>query len=106
MNKTLEAIMRKNVRVPDQVMGDLNAQFSVGQDYLEGRGVEVQLPVNERLSKAARWFRRSADQIDGRKRIGSMPSGPSPASRTTVSPEPISSPIRSARRSRPGLGSS
>ncbi len=43
------------------VQGDLNAQFSVGQDYLEGKGVERQLPVNERLSKAARWFRRAAE---------------------------------------------
>ena len=31
------------------------------QDYLEGKGVERQLPVNERLSKAARWFRRAAE---------------------------------------------
>ncbi len=43
------------------VQGDLNAQFSVGQDYLDGNGVERQLPVNERLSKAARWFRRAAE---------------------------------------------
>ena len=43
------------------VQGDLNAQFSVGQDYLEGNGVDRQLPVNERLSKAARWFRRAAE---------------------------------------------
>lgn len=43
------------------VQGDLNAQFSIGQDYLEGKGVERQLPVNERLSKAARWFRRAAE---------------------------------------------
>ena len=43
------------------VQGDLNAQFSIGQDYLEGKGTEQQLPVNERLSKAARWFRRAAE---------------------------------------------
>lgn len=43
------------------VQGDVNAQFSVGQDYLEGNGVEQLLPVNERLSKAARWFRRAAE---------------------------------------------
>lgn len=43
------------------VQGDANAQFTVGQEYLEGKGPEVQLPVNERLSKAARWFRRAAE---------------------------------------------
>jgi hypothetical protein len=43
------------------VQGDLNAQFSIGQDYLDGKGIEPQLPVNERLSKAARWFRRAAE---------------------------------------------
>jgi len=43
------------------VLGDADAQFSVGQDYLEGKDVGRQLPVNERLSKAARWFRRAAE---------------------------------------------
>lgn len=43
------------------VKGDANAQFSIGEGYLEGRDSEQPLPVSERLSKAARWFRRAAE---------------------------------------------
>jgi TPR repeat protein len=43
------------------VEGDVDAQFSIGEDYLEGNGGEQLLPVGERLSKAARWFRRAAE---------------------------------------------
>lgn len=43
------------------VDGNADAQFSVGQTYLEGNDAGHQLPVNERLSKAARWFRRAAE---------------------------------------------
>ncbi|MGB0086501.1 MAG: SEL1-like repeat protein, partial [Rhodomicrobiaceae bacterium] len=43
------------------VEGDANAQFSVGETYLEGGDIERQLTIGERLSKAARWFRRAAE---------------------------------------------
>ncbi len=43
------------------VEGDANAQFSVGETYLEGRDIEGQLPMTEKLSRAARWFRRAAE---------------------------------------------
>ncbi|WP_170936973.1 MULTISPECIES: SEL1-like repeat protein [Rhodomicrobium] len=43
------------------VDGDANAQFSVGQTYLEGSDADQAMPVDERLSKAARWFRRAAE---------------------------------------------
>ncbi|NJM35589.1 MAG: SEL1-like repeat protein, partial [Rhodomicrobium sp.] len=43
------------------VDGDTNAQFSIGQTYLEGSDLEHPIPPQERLSKAARWFRRAAE---------------------------------------------
>ncbi len=43
------------------VQGDVDAQYSIGQDYLEGKDLEHSLAVDERLSKAARWFRRAAE---------------------------------------------
>jgi TPR repeat protein len=43
------------------VDGDAEAQFSVGQTYLEGRDLEHRIPEQERLSKEARWFRRAAE---------------------------------------------
>ncbi len=44
------------------VAGDAEAQFSIGENYLEGRNADQKLPVTERLSKAARWFRRAAEK--------------------------------------------
>ncbi len=44
------------------VAGDAAAQFSVGEIYLEGRNLDSSVPVEERLSKAARWFRRAAEK--------------------------------------------
>lgn len=44
------------------VDGNVGAQFSVGKTYLDGSDADSQLPVSERLSKAARWFRRAAEQ--------------------------------------------
>ncbi len=44
------------------IAGDAEAQFSVGETYLEGRNIGQKLPVAERLSKAARWFRRAAEK--------------------------------------------
>ena len=43
------------------VDGNADAQFSVGKTYLDGSD-DSQLPVSERLSKAARWFRRAAER--------------------------------------------
>jgi TPR repeat protein len=43
------------------VKGDLNAQFSVGQSYLSGEDGEAHLSGSDRLSRAARWFRRAAE---------------------------------------------
>jgi TPR repeat protein len=43
------------------VKGDLNAQFSVGQSYLSGEDGEAHLSGGDRLSRAARWFRRAAE---------------------------------------------
>jgi localization factor PodJL len=43
------------------VKGEPNAQFSVGQSYLSGHDSAHQLGENERLSMAARWFRRAAE---------------------------------------------
>jgi TPR repeat protein len=44
------------------VAGDAEAQFSVGEIYLDGRDLDSSVPVEERLSKAARWFRRAAEK--------------------------------------------
>lgn len=43
------------------IKGDLDAQFSVGQDYLSGREGWGSLTASDRLSRAARWFRRAAE---------------------------------------------
>ncbi len=43
------------------VKGDMEAQFSVGQSYLAGADGETNLSGGDRLSKAARWFRRAAE---------------------------------------------
>ena len=44
------------------VAGDVEAQFSIGETYLKGRDNDKSLPAIERLSKAARWFRRAAEK--------------------------------------------
>lgn len=44
------------------IAGDVDAQFSIGENYLQGRNVDRKMPVTERLSKAARWFRRAAEK--------------------------------------------
>jgi hypothetical protein len=44
------------------VAGDADAQFSIGETYLQGQNIDYKLPVAERLSKAARWFRRAAEK--------------------------------------------
>jgi hypothetical protein len=44
------------------VAGNAEAQFSIGEIYLRGEGVDRILPVDERLSRAGRWFRRAADK--------------------------------------------
>jgi len=43
------------------VKGDLDAQFSVAQSYLAGQDGENSLTGNDRMVKAARWFRRAAE---------------------------------------------
>ncbi len=44
------------------VKGDREAQFSVGQSYLSGGdGASQNLDPRERVTKAARWFRRAAE---------------------------------------------
>jgi len=44
--------------------GDADAQYQLGLWYHEGgnEAVEQDLPVADRLAKAAEWFRKSADQ--------------------------------------------
>ena len=44
------------------IAGDADAQFSIGETYLQGQNTDHKLPVAERLSKAARWFRRAAEK--------------------------------------------
>lgn len=46
------------------VKGEPHAQFTVGQNLLSGQGsdTEPQLDTRERLSMAARWFRRAAEK--------------------------------------------
>jgi hypothetical protein len=44
------------------VAGNADAQFSIGEIYLRGDGVDRVLPVEERMSRAARWFRRAAEK--------------------------------------------
>jgi len=44
------------------IAGDANAQFSVGEIYLNNGEFDHTATVDERLSKAARWFRRAAEK--------------------------------------------
>jgi TPR repeat protein len=44
------------------VSGNVDAQFTIGEAYLQGDGVDRSLPVGERFTKAARWFRRAAEK--------------------------------------------
>jgi TPR repeat protein len=44
------------------VSGNVDAQFTIGEAYLQGEGVDRGLPVGERFTKAARWFRRAAEK--------------------------------------------
>ncbi len=43
------------------VQGDAKAQFSVGQSYLSGANLDSDVSDGDRLSSAARWFRRAAE---------------------------------------------
>jgi TPR repeat protein len=43
------------------VQGDVKAQYSVGQSYLAGADGDTELSDGDRLSAAARWFRRAAE---------------------------------------------
>jgi hypothetical protein len=43
------------------IAGNAEAQFSIGETYLQGQDGDQKLPVAERLSKAARWVRRAAE---------------------------------------------
>ncbi len=57
------AEQEKNASVREAaVKGDREAQFAIGQSYLTGRGAASSgLAPEERMSKAARWFRRAAE---------------------------------------------
>ena len=44
------------------VGGNSEAQFAIGELYLRGDGIDRVLPVEDRLSRAARWFRRAAEK--------------------------------------------
>jgi TPR repeat protein len=43
------------------ISGDTEAQFAIAETYLQVFGKESKLAAAERLSKAARWFRRAAE---------------------------------------------
>ncbi|HLH92309.1 MAG TPA: hydantoinase B/oxoprolinase family protein [Xanthobacteraceae bacterium] len=74
MNATLERILRKNVRVPDQVMGDLYAQFT-GLNLIERHIVSLMkergLESLEELSHEL----RSRSEAAMRKAIRALPDG-------------------------------
>ena len=74
INAALEQILRKNVRVPDQVMGDLYAQFT-GLALMERQVVtlmrERNLPSLEELSRELRGRSETAM----RKAISALPDG-------------------------------
>ena len=60
---TVAAIqVEKNSLREAAVKGEPNAQFTVGQNLLSGHDTEQQLDTRERLSMAARWFRRAAEK--------------------------------------------
>ena len=74
INKTLESLLRKNVRVPDQVMGDLYAQFT-GLSLMERQVLllmrEYKLEDIEELSSEL----RSRSEKAMRNAIRSVPDG-------------------------------
>ncbi len=61
LETTSEVIRSDSVRAA-AVAGDSEAQFIIGETLLEGRNVDRTVPVAERVSKAARWFRRAAEK--------------------------------------------
>ena len=74
INKTLEAMIRQNVRVPDQVMGDLYAQFTglysienQVKALMQERGLDTLEPLSEEL--------RSRSERAMRNAISSLPDG-------------------------------
>ena len=74
MNATLEQILRKNVRVPDQVMGDLHAQFT-GLSLIERQTLKL---MRERglatLGEVSREL-RGRSEAAMRKAIRALPDG-------------------------------
>jgi N-methylhydantoinase B len=74
MNATLEQILRKNVRVPDQVMGDLHAQFT-GLSLIERQTINLMkqrgLETLDELSTELRGRSEAAM----RKAIRALPDG-------------------------------
>ncbi len=60
--RTLNAAPNHDSLRKAAVAGDAKAQFSIGETYLKGHDTDKRLPATERLSKAARWFRRAAEK--------------------------------------------
>jgi N-methylhydantoinase B len=90
INATLERILRKNVRVPDQVMGDLYAQFT-GLALIERQIVALMkergLATLDDLSHEL----RSRSEAAMRKAIRALPDG---TYRTEATSDGIEAPIR------------
>lgn len=74
VNESLVALIRSNVRVPDEVMGDIHAQIAAGrsaaemlQDFLEEYGVEQFSYISQEIQHKA--------ELAMRRAIGRIPDG-------------------------------
>jgi N-methylhydantoinase B len=74
MNATLEQILRKNVRVPDQVMGDLHAQFT-GLSLIERQVLALMKARGLATLDALSGELRGRSEAAMRKAIRALPDG-------------------------------
>ncbi|SOZ17195.1 hydantoinase B/oxoprolinase family protein [Cupriavidus taiwanensis] len=74
MDPTLERILRQNVRVPDQVMGDLYAQFT-GLALIERQTAELLREYNLNTLEGLSEELRSRSEAAMRKAITAVPDG-------------------------------
>jgi N-methylhydantoinase B len=74
MNATLEQILRKNVRVPDQVMGDLHAQFT-GLSLIERQVIALMKARGLATLDALSGELRGRSEAAMRKAIRALPDG-------------------------------
>jgi N-methylhydantoinase B len=74
MNATLEQILRKNVRVPDQVMGDLHAQFT-GLSLIERQTINLMKQRGLETLDELSGELRGRSEAAMRKAIRALPDG-------------------------------